>query len=166
VLVATAAVGFGLGTVAQRSPPDESVFLNFDPESTGKENLVEGWSTFESTPEGDTFVWCTRRTCTLRVFARESVSRRLRARVFAFAYPGAPEQSMTVRLNGHRLGVRAISSATTVVSLQAKGSSWRSGGNLLSFDFTYAAAPSERVEGSSDRRTLSVAFDWVELVRR
>jgi hypothetical protein len=37
--------------------------------------------------------------------------------------------------------------------------------NELRFVFAYAESPKDRVSGAADERTLSAAFDWLEILR-
>jgi hypothetical protein len=42
---------------------------------------------------------------------------------------------------------------------------WKRGANELKFSFLYAESPKDRVSGAADERTLSAAFDWLEILR-
>jgi hypothetical protein len=41
---------------------------------------------------------------------------------------------------------------------------WRKGDNEIRFKFNYAEAPSVRMPPSLDKRRLSAAFDWLEIL--
>lgn len=170
VLASVAAVGVALGAgggyVAKRRFPDETRFLNFDAESTASERLESGWSTFEVTPRGDTFVWCAATACGVSVVGQFQGPQIVRVRVFPFRYRGAPEQHMTFELNGKAVAEVPVPEGQTVVEFLTDADGWRRGKNSLKFRFAYAESPADHSEGSEDSRHLSVAFDWLQIIGR
>src|ERR1051325_782258 len=68
-LIAAAVVGAAGGYFGHPSAPLPPSFANFDKESTPREILKTGWSGFEQMAEGDTFVWCMEKSCTLSLGA-------------------------------------------------------------------------------------------------
>ncbi len=138
-------------------------FLNLDPQSTGSE-LASGWSTFERTETGDTFVWAQAREARVALLADGPADRLVRFRAWPFRWDGAPAQTVTVSLNGVVLGTVPLGDAPGVHGLASPAPAWKEGENSLTFAFAYAEAPRDRVPGASDDRTLAAAFDWIEIL--
>jgi hypothetical protein len=156
--LAVALAATGCGRAAR-----ETGFLNLDPESsTGA--LASGWSGFEKTEPGDTFVWAQARDVTARVFAGGPGERLVRFRAWPFLWEGAPPQTVTVSVNGVRLETLTLWPGPRVYAVTSPGPAWKEGENTLTFSFGYAEAPKDRVPGAADTRTLAAAFDWIEIV--
>ncbi len=144
-------------------PAAETRFLNFDPESSAGA-LTSGWSGFETTGEGDTFSWAQAREARATVFAGPAADRLVRFRTWPFRWEGAPPQAVTVAVNGVQLATWTLSDGARVYSAVSPAAAWQEGTNVLSFTFTYAEAPKDRIPGNDDSRTLAAAFDWLEIV--
>lgn len=146
-------------------PPQalDAKFSNFDPESTSKGMLAQGWSGFEKMPSGDTFVWCIAKSCTLRVRAAQE-SHLIRVRMFPYLFPGAPTQTVKVFVNETAVGGGALAAAPTVLTFTAPSPVWRSGRNDVRFEFGYAEVPKLRAPGAEDQRSLAAAFDWIDIL--
>lgn len=158
-VVALALIALGSG--CRRAP--ETRFLNFDPESsTGA--LVGGFSGWEKTGDGDTFVWCQSRVARVAVASGAGGDALVRVRLWPFRYPGAPPQTMTLFVNETRVESTEVPDVARVYSFATPRAAWRPGLNELRFEFGYAEAPKDRVPGGGDARTLAAAFDWVEIV--
>jgi len=158
-----AAAVLALTLAACSRPPAETRFLNFDAESAGPA-LTSGWSGFEKTAAGDTFVWAQAREARVSLLAAGAGERLVRFRAWPYRWDGAPPQQVTVSLNGARLGSQTMGDGPQVYSLPSPGPAWKAGPNVLAFDFAYAEAPRDRVPGASDTRTLAAAFDWIEVL--
>ena len=83
-------------------PAPETRFLSFDPESSSGA-LTSGWSGFEKTPAGDTFVWAQAREAVLTVSAGGPADRLIRFRAWPFWWAGEPPQTVTIWVNDVRL---------------------------------------------------------------
>ena len=142
---------------------EETRFLNFDPETTSG-HLVSGWSGWEKTSQGDTFVWAQAREARLRVTNAGGSDRVVRLRAWSFDWPGAPEQAVTLLVNGTRVDTVPLGPEARVVTFVAPRALWRSGENDLRLDFGRADAPKDRAAGSADARTLAAAVDWLEIL--
>ena len=143
--------------------PADTRFLNFDAEgSTGA--LTSGWSGFEKTESGDTFVWAQAREAKLGLLASGVAERLVRFRAWPFRYAGAPPQTVTISVNGVKLPTVTLGEGPRVYSVTSPGSAWKPGLNVLSFEFAYAEAPKDREPGNADARTLAAAFDWIEVL--
>jgi hypothetical protein len=152
-----------LASCARRVPVDETRFLNFDAESSAGA-LLTGWSGFERTDAGDTFSWAQSRLAVVRVETRRDGDRLLRFRAWAFRYPQAPEQTVTLFVNGNRLETFTLDEKPRVFSAVAPAAAFHPGINELALEFAYAEAPRDRLPGSGDVRTLAAAFDWLEVL--
>jgi hypothetical protein len=161
--VTTAAVAALAFVLTGCRPVDETRSLNFDAE-TSSGALSSGWSGFEKTGENDSFVWAQARAATVTVSSRAKGDQLLRFRCWPFRFQGAPAQTVTIFVNGSRVDSVALADGARVYSFATPEALWKAGPNEVRFEFAYAEAPKDRVPGSSDQRTLSVAFDWLELV--
>lgn len=150
------------GAACGRPAPGTS-FFNFDAESTSG-RLSSGWSSFEKTPAGDTFVWAQAREAALTVTAEGPADRLVRFRAWPLGWPGAPPQTATVWVNDVRLEAVRLEDGPRVYSVASPGPAWKSGANVLKFEFAWAEAPKDRLPGGGDTRTLAAAFDWLEIL--
>ena len=144
-------------------PIDETRFLNFDAEGSSGA-LTSGWSGFEKTSENDSFVWAQARAATVTVSSRARGDQLLRFRCWPFRFPGSPAQVVAIFVNGSRVDSVTLAEGARVYSFATPETLWKAGPNEIRFEFAYAEAPKARVPDSSDERTLSVAFDWLELL--
>ena len=163
ILQASALLALALAGAACSRPAPQTRFLNFDAESSSGA-LLSGWSSFEKTPEGDTFAWAQAREATLSVAADGPADRLIRFRTWSFGWEGAPPQTVTPWVNDVRLETIRLAGGTRVYSTTSPGPAWKRGGNVLKFEFAWAEAPKDRIPGGGDARTLSAAFDWVEIL--
>ena len=144
-------------------PAPETRFLNFDAESsTGA--LTTGWSGFEKTGEGDTFVWAQARVATVTVSAGSAADRLVRFRAWPFGWDGAPPQTVTISVNDVRLETITLPGGQRVYTVSSPGPAWKRGLNVLKLEFAWAESPKDRVPGATDARTLAAGFDWIEIL--
>ena len=144
--------------------PEETRSFNFDPETTTG-FLGTGWGGFEKTELGDTFVWSHGREARLTVVSRGDGDRLVRFRCWPFTFPGAPPQTLTLYVNDQKIETLTLGGEARVYALSAPRTFWKTGANELKFVFAYAESPKDRLSGASDERTLSAAFDWLEILR-
>jgi len=150
-------------TSACRSP-EETRSLNFDPETmTGA--LGAGWDGFEKTELGDTFIWSHGKEARLNVASRGDGDRLLRFRCWPFGFPGAPPQTLTLYVNEKKTDTLTLGGEPRVYAVAIPRTFWKKGANELKFAFAYAESPKDRIPGADDERTLSAAFDWLEILR-
>lgn len=142
---------------------EETRFLNFDPETTAG-HLVSGWSGWEKTPQGDTFVWATAREALLKVRNDGGSDRVVRLRAWSFDWPGAPEQTVTLFVNGTHIDTAPLGPEAHVLTFVVPRALWKKGENDLGLAFARADAPKDHVPGSGDARTLAAAVDWLEIL--
>jgi hypothetical protein len=148
-------------TLACRAPAAATRFVNFDPAS-GSEAMLTGWSSFERSPEGDTFAWTIAREARLVLRDAADGDRLVRFRCWPYWYEGAPVQTVALTLNGAAVETVRLASDRRVYTAYVPRELWRRGGNDLALAFAYAERPS--AHGGGDDRTLAVAFDWLEVV--
>jgi hypothetical protein len=164
-LLSGLALGGAVGYFLSPAPPaDETRFLNFDPDSTPQGFLVSGFSGAETTQEGDSFRWCESSTVRLKVRNRGDGERLLRVRFWPFVYPDGPTQSVSILVNEQFVARHEMRPGPSVAEFRVPAKFWRKGDNEIRFKFKYAEAPSAKLPPSQDLRTLSAAFDWVEIV--
>jgi hypothetical protein len=144
--------------------PEETRSLNFDPETTTGA-LGAGWDGFEKTDLGDTFVWAHSREARLTVVSRADGDRLVRFRCWPFGFAGGPPQTLTLYVNDQKTEALTLGGEPRVYAVAVPRALWKRGANELKFAFAYAESPKDRVSGATDERTLSAAFDWLEILR-
>ena len=144
--------------------PEETRSLNFDPETTTGA-LGAGWDGFEKTDLGDTFVWVHGREARISIVSRADGDRLVRFRCWPFVFPEAPLQTLTLFVNDQRIDALTLGGEPRVYAVAVPRALWKRGANELKFVFAYAESPKDRVSGATDERTLSAAFDWLEILR-
>lgn len=144
--------------------PEETRSFNFDPETTAGA-LVAGWDAFEKTGLGDTFVWVHGKEARLTAVSRGDGDRLVRFRCWPFYFPGAPAQTLTLFVNDKKTDTLALGGEPRVYAVAVPRAFWKKGANELRFSFAYAESPKDRIPGADDGRTLSAAFDWLEILR-
>jgi hypothetical protein len=125
--------------------------------------LVEGgWHAPEH--EGATnFRWASQRA-TIRLPLDHAAPLRAQVRLHAFAYPGAPPQTVTISVNGVPATCAPIPVPAdwATVECTVDEQSWRSGVNRVALVFAYEARPID-VGMGNDPRPLSAAVDWLRI---
>jgi hypothetical protein len=126
--------------------------------------LVHGWGDIERSGEqGRPVAWAVAPSAEVETVVFDPTVAALHLRCRPFNYPGAPAQTVRVELNGSDLGSLDLESAWTTYSLVVPPGVVRRGRNRVRFDFAHVASPADVVVGASDRRTLAVSFDSLEL---
>ena len=144
--------------------PEETRSLNFDPETTTGA-LGAGWDGFEKTELGDTFVWAHSREARVSIVSRADGDRLVRFRCWPFVFAGAPPQTLTLFVNEQKTDALTLGGEARVYAVAVPRALWKRGKNELKFVFAYAESPKDHVSGGTDERTLSAAFDWLEILR-
>ena len=155
---------FGLILAGACRTPEETRSLNFDPETTTGA-LGAGWDGFEKTELGDTFVWAHGREARVSIVSRADGDRLVRFRCWPFGFTGAPPQTLTLFVNDQKTDVYTLGGEPRVYAIAVPRALWKRGQNELKFVFAYAESPKDRMSGATDERTLSAAFDWLEILR-
>jgi hypothetical protein len=79
-------------------------------------------------------------------------------------YEEAPGQTVEVKLNDFRLTRLELPGGWSEHEIEVPESAWNTGANILNIHFGRSTVPAEAVPGSRDRRSLSAAFDYLEVV--
>ena len=123
-----------------------------------------GWSFPELNKEGISFQWATAPEAELGLPVTSKRDRMIRFRVLPFSYPGASIQTVEFVLNSEVLGSVELDKGWSEHEVLAPASSWRGGPDILTLRFGRTNSPAQVNPGSSDRRFLSAAFDYLEVV--
>lgn len=124
--------------------------------------LVDGWHA----PERDgaiTFRWAAA-PATLRIPLDHASALRVQVRLHAFAYPNAPQQTLTIATPRGTCSAGAVSPGWQTAECLLDRSAWRSGVNELTLQFAYAQRPVD-VGLGGDPRPLAAAIDWIRVSR-
>ncbi len=133
-------------------PPIDDRTLEFDRATAV--NLLAGWSTFETDPDGTTYVWAAAEQASLALELAEGAAHRLELRVWPLSL-AAESQTLELTANGrHVAAARLVPNRQTLVLTLPDGA-LRRGENVLRFRFDHASSP----PGGADPRRLAVAFD-------
>jgi hypothetical protein len=99
---------------------------------------------------------------TLRIPLDHAAPLRLQVRLHAFAYPGAPPQTLTILANGRACSILPVTPDWQTIECTLDRTAWRSGVNELELRFAYAQRPLD-VGAGGDLRPLAAAIDWVRV---
>jgi hypothetical protein len=133
-------------------PPIDDRMLAFD-RSTAV-NLLDGWSTFETDPDGTTFVWAAAEEASLALELPSSAARRVELQVWPLPLEGEA-QTLELTVNGRSVPAASLSPGRQKLVLSLPDGALSRGENVLRFRFRYARTP----PGGTDHRRLAVAFD-------
>jgi len=130
-------------------------------EPTSRMYRGEGWDREEEI-SGARANWANARRAQLFVPVAATSNYRLSFSALPFSYPGAPDQTVTVIVNGQtHLSVRTLlRGGWAKYEIDVPAAALKPGLNELDFEFTYVRAPRD-VTASDDPRTLAAAFDWL-----
>jgi arylsulfatase len=144
-------------------PRPPQILLDVDPVATAVERgLVAGWAPLPELPESAR-VWSIGHQSIVYFNLPEPAPAQLELRCAPFRYPGAPDLTLQVRLNGEPMGELGLRDGFHDYELDVPKSALRHGGNWLEFDYSAAAVPAEVLANSEDRRELAVGFRRVAL---
>jgi hypothetical protein len=124
--------------------------------------LSEGWWTPERL--GDfTYAWADGKPSRLWVFFPQRQDIVLELGLFPLTFPGSPAQKMKIYVNERFLGEIIVEAGVwRTYALRVPHVYLTTGRNEFRFAYQYAAAPAQVLPGSTDPRSLSVAFDSIE----
>jgi hypothetical protein len=128
---------------------------------SGDEWLIgDGWHDPER--EGNlTFRWATA-SATIRIPLDHAATLHIQARLHAFAFPGAPDQTLTLSAAGHACSPLLITGAWQTADCTLNTNAWRAGVNTLTLRFAWARTPVE-VGLTADPRELAAAVDFIRI---
>jgi hypothetical protein len=127
--------------------------------------LADGWHAAER--EGDaTFRWAAS-PAMLRIPLDHAARLRVQIRAHAFAYPGAPPQTLELRVNASpaaagSCGGLGIPPGWQIVECLIDADAFRSGVNAVELRFAYVQRPVD-VGAGGDTRPLAAAVDWIRV---
>ena len=124
--------------------------------------LVSGWGGDEMLPKnGTTIAWATAPVAEVEMVIFRTDKENLHFRCRAFSWKGAPEQRVSVTINGRPIGSVGLTNSYREYSLPIPRETLVFGLNRIAFQFTYAERARDHKPGSSGGRPLAAAFDFV-----
>ncbi len=132
----------------------------------GAELLLQGggWSYPEQNTAGIRYQWAQGDRVELGLPIGQPRKALVRFRALPFMYEEAPGQTVEMKLNDFRLTRLELPGGWSEHEVEIPESAWNTGANILRIHFGRSTVPAEVVPGSRDRRNLSAAFDYLEVV--
>ena len=125
----------------------------------------DGWHAPER--DGDaTFRWAAS-PAALRIPLDHAARLRVQVRAHAFAFPGAPAQTLALHVNGSTAAAGSCAALPVppgwqVIECAIDAGAWRAGVNRLELRFGYVQRPVD-VGAGADGRPLAAAVDWIRI---
>ena len=131
--------------------------------AAARPHLVRGWSVDEA-GGGATFVWSDGPESEVRFFLAEPRDLEIRLACEPYAFPGAPEQAVTLAVNGEEVERVALPPGLREHAVRLPGGSLRAGENGLLLRYAWTRSPREATGGESDdERRLGMRCEALEL---
>lgn len=131
------------------------------------DSLLSGWGARETDGEGgEGYRWVTAEQAEVVFWLVPLKAGRLTFRAWPLTWEGAPEQVVTVSVNGKAAGQTVLRASARTYSMPLAPGLLAAGRNVVAFSFSRLAVPHERLAGSSDTRSLAAAFAWIEISER
>ncbi len=131
-----------------RQPAPTGLSVDFGSAQPITLNLLgEGWAEAEEI-QGVTANWAVAQGAQIFLPASDGEDHRLQVRLLPFDYPGSPQQTVTLRVNGHRLERVAVSSGWNTYTWQVPARFLRQGLNDVRFEFDHLAVPADVLPGN------------------
>jgi hypothetical protein len=124
--------------------------------------LTLGWATPEER-EGVTAAWAEGTTSSLWASLPSTQSLSVTIKVEPFVYPAAERQTVRLFVNGRKVDTVAIAQGWSTQTFHVPREFLQDGADRFDFGYDHCAVPAQVVRGSSDRRCLSVAFDFIRM---
>ncbi|MCD4751399.1 MAG: hypothetical protein K8R59_18685, partial [Thermoanaerobaculales bacterium] len=122
--------------------------------------LISGWGrSGVQMGNGRAFAWANAEASEFVIDLASAEARRLEMRCWPFRYPGSPDQTVTLIVNGGRVGIATIKPSRRKTHFDIPESVLLPGRNLLRFEYGYAGSPMTLKPGSSDRRRFAAGFE-------
>jgi hypothetical protein len=137
--------------------PDGLIDIGTD---AARKYLGPSWSNDEQ-GEGFSYAWANAQESRLWMALSEVSAFEMEMRVFPLSYPGAPPQELRVYVNDRHLQDFVLDGQWQTFSLQLPAACLSPGINTFRFVYGYAVSAADVLPGSSDPRTLAVAFDYI-----
>jgi arylsulfatase A-like enzyme len=129
-----------------------------------RHHLLEGWSRDERNGDGVTLAWGMGERSTLSLDVLVPRDLELWFRCWPFAPEDGVPQTLTAFLNGTPLGQLSLAAEAASYRLGLPAAALLAGTNELEFRYARSRRPSDLWPGSSDERSLAVAWDALELL--
>ncbi|MEJ2086289.1 MAG: hypothetical protein P8Y44_11515 [Acidobacteriota bacterium] len=123
-----------------------------------------GWSFPEKNRQGETFQWATAPEAQLALPLITSMDRLIRFRALPLEFPEATAQTVELILNSVSLKSVELRKGWNEIEVSAPAEAWLGGPDILTLRFRRTDTPAEVLAGSNDWRSLSAAFDYLEVV--
>ena len=127
-----------------------------------RNHLVEGWGGREGGKGGATYSWVTAQAATVSVDLGRAVPTALEFSARPFMFEDAPDQVVTVALNGEDVGDLTLMEGWNDYALDLSASVLQQGANDVTFRFSRSTSPAAIGTGG-DPRTLAAAFGHITL---
>ena len=121
-----------------------------------------GWQTPERRPDGEGFRWIRGRHAELALPALPAGGS-LRLEANPLVYPGAPPQSLELRLDGEPIGELSPEPGWGMHTIALPEDLPAAGLHLLTLDLAHAVRPRDVIPGSTDKRSLGLAVAALEV---
>ncbi len=125
-------------------------------------HLAAGWSTDEEDADG-TFVWGLGGGAAVTFFATAATDVTVGLHCKPLDFEDAPEQTMSVALNGQPLGEVVMGRKLERYRIEAPATAVASATNRLDLSFGYHRRPRDVIAGAADERELAVRCYRIEL---
>jgi hypothetical protein len=127
--------------------------------------LTEGWFARERAPDVS-FRWSAGPRSALVVpLKAPPVDYQLDLRCAPFGFPGAPEQTVTVVVNGQSVTMRRLTPGWSEQRVAVGADAMRANLNRIELRYGYSRSPRDAGTGD-DSRELAVQCDWIRLTRQ
>src|SRR5262249_30476778 len=99
----------------------------------------------------------------LRFFVSVPTDLQLRFRCWPFHFQDAPEQRVTIVVNGQTVDEIALRTQPAVYNVTIPRTALISGRNTLALRYAYNRAPSDLSPAARNHQPLAVAWDWMQI---
>jgi len=120
----------------------------------------DGWTRSRSTGSGKHFRWASEKTSTLNLLCVEPRDLELQMTVRSFSWPGSPQQSVTVELNGSLLGSWKIVQ-TTRLRIPLPNEQLQPGENTILLEWAYVQRVSDVLPRKGQQKRAAAVADLV-----
>lgn len=129
---------------------------------SAEENLLQGWSGFEQN-KSLSYIWSDGPASSVRIFLSYPRDTLLSIRCWPFGFQGAPQQTISIFVNGKFLESRTLTPEPNVYPIRLPARFLKKGDNLLKFQYGYSRQPLSVAPKSDDRRFLAVGWDYLRI---
>ena len=150
------------GAVFERQFAIMSQRFDFDADELSLQG--QGWSYPERNKAGIEYQWALGEQAELGLPIGPARDARIRLRALPFTYPEAPKQTLEMWLNETLLATLELPQGWSGHEVAVPTSTWSSGANILYLRFGRSTVPAQVDRGSSEQRSLSAAFDFLEVL--